>query len=258
MKKFLCVFLGVLLFLTGCEKNPSETEKPTQSEEKTVEIPIDKTKKEASPLEGKIILIDAGHGINSSTEKEPVAPGSSEKKRAFVEGTTGKNQTEEELNLSVALKLEAELLKKGANVHMTRKDHKCEPSNVGRAEVGNELGADLVVRIHADGNNNKNVSGASCLIPGDRYIDDEEMLKKSRMAGEIILEEYVLETGAKNNGIAVRNDMTGFNWSKVPVILMEMGFMTNPGDDALMETEEYQGKIVTGIMNGLERYFDEV
>ena len=84
------------------------------------------------------------------------------------------------------------------------------------------------------------------------------MLKKSKIAGEIVLEEYILATGAKNNGLAVRNDMTGFNWSEVPVILMEVGFMTNPEEDALMETDEYQEKMVKGIINGLERYFDEV
>ena len=51
--------------------------------------------------------------------------------------------------------------------------------------------------------------------------------------------------------------MTGFNWSKVPVILVEMGFMSNPGEDRLMETEDYQTKMVNGIVNGLERYFSE-
>lgn len=256
MKKFLSLLLGMCFLLTGCTDvvNKTETQKPGQ--EKIVEIPAEEKGK--SSLYGKIILIDAGHGINGSTEKEPVAPDSSEKKRAFVEGTRGKNQTEEELNLKVALKLEEVLKNEGADVYMTRREHECELSNVGRAELGNELGADLVVRIHADGNNNKNVSGASCLIPGNKHIDDEELLEKSKMAGEIVLEEYVLETGAKNNGLAVRNDMTGFNWSKVPVILMEIGFMTNPEDDALMETEEYQEKMVKGIKNGLERYFNEV
>lgn len=257
MKKFLSLVLGGCLILSGCGKKPVKTEDTKKEpEEKPAEVLV--IEEEVSPVQGKIILIDAGHGINSSTEKEPVAPGASEKKRAFVEGTRGKNQTEEELNLEVSLKLEAELLKKGAQVYMTRREHECDLSNVGRAELGNELGADLVVRIHADGNNSSAVRGASCLIPGGKYINDTEMLEKSRKAGEIVLEEYVLETGAKNNGIAVRNDMTGFNWSKVPVILMEIGFMTNPDDDALMETEEYQEKIVAGITNGLERYFDEV
>jgi hypothetical protein len=36
------------------------------------------------------------------------------------------------------------------------------------------------------------------------------------------LDNFVKETGAKNRGVSVRNDLTGFNWSKVPVILVEM------------------------------------
>ena len=50
--------------------------------------------------------------------------------------------------------------------------------------------------------------------------------------------------------------MTGFNWSKVPVVLLEMGFMTNPEEDAKMETDEYREKIVSGIVNGLIKYFE--
>ena len=183
MKKFLSILLGMSLMLTGCGDNVEKKEDKEAGELPKPQI----EEKVKSPIEGKVILIDAGHGINSSTEKEPVAPNSSEKKRAFVEGTRGKNQTEEELNLKVALKLEEVLKNEGADVHMTRREHECDLSNVGRAEFGNEIDADLVVRIHADGNNNKNVCGASCLIPGNKHIDDEEMLEKSKMAGEIVL-----------------------------------------------------------------------
>ena len=58
-------------------------------------------------------------------------------------------------------------------------------------------------------------------------------------------------------GISVRNDMTGFNWSRVPVCLIEMGFMSNEEEDRLMATEEYRAKIVDGIAGGLINYFSE-
>ena len=138
---------------------------------------------------------------------------------------------------------------------MTRTEHESDMTNIDRAELANSLNADLTVRIHADGNENKSIHGVSVLVPGTQYIADSDLIEKSRIAAECVLDEFVKTTGANNRGIYVRNDLTGFNWSKVPVILIEMGFMTNSDEDKLMETEDYQNKIVQGIVNGLERYF---
>lgn len=232
----------------------SESEElPVTQDENTVNVPA---LQESSSLEGKIIVVDAGHGLFSKSSTEPVAPGSSETKAAFVSGTRGANQTEEELNLAVALKLKAALEKKGAVVHMTRDTHETTRSNVDRAKFANELNADISVKIHADGNDNPSAHGVSMLVPGNKHIKNTDVVQKSRYAGELVLEEYVKTTGAKNNGISVRDDMTGFNWSEVPVILLEMGFMTNPEEDKLMETEAYRDKIVEGTVSGLERYFE--
>ena len=208
-----------------------------------------------SSVYGKVIVIDAGHGKNSDKGKEPVAPGSDELKAKFATGTQGANQTEAELNLAIALWLEKELKARGAIVHMTRTTAETTLSNVGRAEFANNLNADISVKIHADGLDNPSVHGASILVPGDKYITDSELVAESRRAGEIIISEYVKATGARDRGVSVRNDMTGFNWSRVPVVLLEMGFMTNPEEDARMENEEYRQLMVNGIVRGLEVYF---
>lgn len=208
-----------------------------------------------SVLSGKIIVVDAGHGINSSTKKEPIAPNSSETKRAFVSGTSGARQSEEQLNLSVSKKLQKILESKGATVYMTRTEHKTDVSNIDRAVFANNLGADISVKIHADGNNNKSVHGVSVLVPGNKYITNNDLIEKSRKAGEFILESFIRKTGAANRGIAVRNDLTGFNWSNVPIVLVELGFMSNPQEDKLMESDEYQNNMVDGIVEGLEKYF---
>ena len=41
----------------------------------------------------------------------------------------------------------------------------------------------------------------------------------------------------------------------IPGAIVELGFMSNPQEDKLMETEEYQDKMVNGIVSGLEKYF---
>lgn len=262
MRKILSVLLSLVLIvcIAGCQQNADmSTDNGTSQssvEESIIEENINVEVVEDLPLKDKVICVDAGHGLNSYNKQEPIAPNSSQTKIAFASGTRGKNQTEEELNLSVALKLEAELKELGASVHMTRTTHESDMTNIDRAEFANKLNADVSVKIHADGIDNSSAHGVSMLVPSNQYINNQELCNESRKIGEIILDEVVKTTGASNRGVVTRSDLTGFNWTQVPIVLLEMGFMTNPEEDAKMETEEYQQKIVDGIVNGLLLYFE--
>ena len=64
-------------------------------------------------------------------------------------------------------------------------------------------------------------------------------------------------TGAKNNGVSYRDDLTGTNWSTITNTLIEMGFMSNSDEDKKLSSPEYQDKIVKGIVNGINRYLGE-
>lgn len=261
MKRIISYLLILAFLLSACIAVVKTFEPEFEEKEDIAELtekPEIITPETVSSVSKKVIVVDAGHGLNSYNKQEPIAPGSSKTKIAFATGTKGANLTEEQLNLAVALKLQKALEGKGAIVHMTRSEHKCDMSNIDRANFANELNADISVKIHADGNENSSAHGVSVCIPGSQYITDNEIIKKSKMAGELILDAFVKETGAYKRGTSVRNDLTGFNWSKVPVVLVELGFMTNPEEDKLMETTEYQEKMVGGIVAGLEKYFESI
>lgn len=51
------------------------------------------------------------------------------------------------------------------------------------------------------------------------------------------------------------DNMTGINWSTVPVTIVEMGFMTNESDDLQMSDTAFQDTMATGIADGIDSYF---
>ncbi|NLM06774.1 MAG: N-acetylmuramoyl-L-alanine amidase [Tissierellia bacterium] len=210
----------------------------------------------AKPLYGIIITLDPGHGITNRRVKEPVAPNSSTTKPGNVSGTRGVKTgiSEQKLNLTIALKLKESLEKEGATVFLTRDSEKSDMTNIERAELGNEKNSDLVIRIHADGIDNPSVRGASVLVPANGTLS-KDVNEKSRQAGEKILKAYVEKTGFNNRGLISRKDMTGFNWSKVPVVLIEMGFMSNGKEDELMNDRSFQSRMVEGITDGVLNFF---
>ena len=213
---------------------------------------------EKMTLEGLTVCIDAGHGktSRSSSEKEPIAPGSDIMKVAIASGTSGvcTKVSEESLNLKVAMKLKKALSDKGAKIVMIRETSTCDLTNVERAQLWNASSTDLTIRLHGNGINDSKVSGVLMMIPGEKYIKDKEIIRNSAVAGKYILEGVLKYTKAKSRGTVKSTDLTGFNWSKVPVVLLEMGFMTNPQEDKLLNTDEYQDKIILGIVEGIEKY----
>ncbi|MBZ9689175.1 N-acetylmuramoyl-L-alanine amidase [Clostridium estertheticum] len=201
-----------------------------------------------------VIVIDPGHASRTSLEKEQQAPGSNIMKIKEPGGAQGINTKTPEyvVNMAVAVRLKSLLEGKGYKVIMTKTDNKQMLGNIARAQVGNKAKADLVIRIHADSNNDSSVKGASMLVPADSK-NTNAIYKTSKKYGEIVFNNLIHSIGMKNRGVVERNDLTGFNWSVVPVILVEMGFQSNVEEDKLLVTENYQNKLAKALSEGIDK-----
>lgn len=191
----------------------------------------------------KVIIIDAGHGGEDG-------------------GAVGGDGTpEKELNLAVALKLQALLEQQGCTVFMTRSEDislSTEEDNAMRrrktADLNNrknmveEYGVDAFVSIHMNTFPDKKYFGAQVF-----YAKSPEESK--RLAA--CIQEKINETDKENtrvakdgtDGIYVLQDVT------VPSVVVECGFLSNEKDLRRLKTDEYRTELAIAIFNGITKYF---
>ena len=203
-----------------------------------------------------MIAIDPGHQARANGALEPIGPGSTRKKAKVSSGTSSvlTGIPESEVALAVGLKLQDALEARGIEIVMTRTTQDVDISNMARAELENKAGADLTVRLHANGSGDRSVHGLFTLYPASIKGWTDDIAAASKRAAIIAQRELIAATGAQDRGLQERSDLTGFNWSDVPVILVEMGFMSNPTEDKQLRTPAYQDKIVQGLVQAIVEF----
>ena len=240
------------------EEAQKETKEPEAGEEQKNQE-TDANAQISETGNGKKIAIDPGHqGYNvDMSAQEPMGPGSSEMKAKATTGTQGSftGVPEYELNLNISKQLREELKNRGYEVMLTREDNDTAISNKERAELATQYGADIYVRIHANGSDDSSVNGAFTMIPSAQNPYVGALHDKSYALGEAVINAYCESCKIKNSGVQIFDNMTGINWSTVPVIILEMGFMSNESDDTNMENPDFQKLMVQGIANGIYAYF---
>ena len=209
-------------------------------------------------VNNNVIVIDPGHQAKGDNSKEPIGPGASQTKAKVTTGATGvaTGQTESELNLKVAQKLQAALEQKGYTVIMTRTTQNVNMSNSERAKIANDANAGAFIRIHANAADSSSVKGVLTMCQTSNNPYNGNIASKSYALSRAIVDKIATKTGTQNRGVTRTDEMSGINWCTVPTTIIEMGFLSNPEEDKNMYTESYQEKIVEGIVEGIEQYLN--
>ena len=206
-------------------------------------------------LSAALICLDPGHGTPPAVgrQTEPIGPRSSVRKIKDGGGAPG----EAEVALAIARKTRTLLLARGYRVAMTRTGPTFTygtGGNVARARFCNRHRAKLMLRIHADGSASSSSRGISTLYPALHRGWTDDIYAQSLRAARLVQRATVSVTRARDLGLVRRADLTGFNWADVPAILVETGFMTNPTERRLLQSNGYQWKVARGLTAGVAAF----
>jgi N-acetylmuramoyl-L-alanine amidase len=193
------------------------------------------------PLSGKIILLDAGHG--------------------GPDGGAGTGKTlEKDIALQITKNVRDYLQEQGALVIMTREKDEdlADPDTRGysrrkvedlkkRLKMINNTDIDLFVSIHLNAIPSARWSGAQTFYAPQH--------KENARAAKFIQEELRRNLENTERKAKPINQVYILKNAKKPGVLVEVGFLSNPREKALLKKESYQEKVSASINNGILRYF---
>ncbi|MBE5104641.1 N-acetylmuramoyl-L-alanine amidase [Bacillus thuringiensis] len=258
------------------KEEPQAVQTNEQVEHKQEEVPAEEKKEEATPVqpteqpvqnneqkiesnekqEKFLVVIDPGHQQKANLNLEPIGPGAATQKYKVTDGTTGvvTKKREAVLVLEMAFVLKEKLEAKGIQVLMTRTSQDVDISNKERATFANDHKANLFLRLHADGSENPNQSGFAVLTPAEGSPYTKEIYAESLQISQTIVNKMRENNQVKVNGIKFRDDLSGFNWAKVPGVLLELGFMSNPEEDKKLSDPQYVNSLLQSVTDSVDEY----
>ncbi|MDR1452914.1 MAG: N-acetylmuramoyl-L-alanine amidase [Candidatus Margulisbacteria bacterium] len=181
---------------------------------------------QVSVLKGARVAIIAGHGGSD--------PGAISKR----------GHKEKDLTLAIAKRLQALLREKGAVALLNREGDE-GMSLDKQAQFAESNKADLLVSVHLNSFVNETASGAETFY----YKPVDQALAKA------VHEELLKITGQKDRGLR-KSMLHNLNHTTMPGVLIEPLFMSNPKEEKLVLTPEFQQKLAQGIVSGLERHLE--
>lgn len=193
------------------------------------------------PLLGKVIVIDPGHG-----GRDP--------------GTIFGKIYEKDINLEISKVLEQELLSRGAIVYMVRSDDSDLSSVYDKLKkrgdlyrrilfIGDEAKkTDLYLSIHINWYKNSSWSGAEVLY--------NSINPNNKILGEIVMQHFKKDLNTKRT--LKKTDLYLYRNTRVPGVLIECGFLSNPNERYLLQQSSYQKKLSKSVTNAVIDYFDTI
>lgn len=232
-----CIFISLFAFSIQMSQTQNNTQR-TNSSNNLVETT-------STPVSGKTIVIDAGHGVPDEG----------------AQSSTG--TTEAETNLKISLKVQNLLEQSGCTVILTRSDENAiydVDSNTlkqkkisdirNRVKIGNESSADIFVSIHLNKIPQQQYYGWQCF-----YKEGNE---QSNKLAKSIQENLNKSMQKENNRVAMKIDnIYIIKHVEIPTSIVECGFLSNPEEEKLLLDDNYQNRLAWGIYSGIINYFYE-
>ncbi len=154
-------------------------------------------------------------------------------------------------------KLEKELVSRGAIVYLTREDDKDLSTTTvnrkrndlyNRAKYINDLSPDMYISLHLNSTTSSSWRGLQVF-----YTDKN---KNNKLIAELMTEHLKNKI---SNVREIKKDNTYYMYKfiKYPGVLIEAGFISNPGENYALRQEEYQDLLITSIAESIEIYFQK-